>query len=276
MRLYIKSVCVLFLVAMTSVVLADPSYVQALPSDDSASQSSAINQTNQSGSDAFGQQIVSDQGNQNNMIGSTSNQAKSAQKQPVATSAMDASAQDTLLQSRVMQVNQDFLDYQSKTNQQISQLQDANQKLSQQISTLASQIAMMQASMSNTQSTNAANQASANSIGGFEQEIGAVPFYIIIGIFALLIIIIILLLIPRKKAKSQEEPVVDMKSDYDYLSTKEAIPAKLDLARSYIVMEDFDSAKEVLAEVLTTGDDKQKALANNLLKECEQPKKTDA
>lgn len=272
MRQMMKTVCLGLLVTTTSLSFADPSYVQALPSANPAPQAStAVNQTNQSGTDAFGQLV--------NQVQNIHKQAQKSQqtdaKQAPASSSMDASAQGTLLLSRVMQVNQDFLNFQSKAEEQINQLQSDNQKLSQQESSLAAQLAMVQTKIDGAvQQVNTASKPQAmDSVSAIEQSIGTIPFYIIVGIFILLVVIIILLLLPKKKP-AVELPKPDVKSDYDYLSTKEAIPAKLDLARSYIVMEDFEAAKKVLEEVQKEGDDKQKALAADLLKECE-PKKSD-
>jgi len=269
------------LAAMVSVAAADPSYVQALPSNNSAAHTdAAINQTNQTGNDAFGQQIDQIQpidASKAKAAPTAQTQTTSAATPAVAASSMDQSAQNTLLLSRVMQVNQDFLNFQSKANSQMTELQTANQQLAQQVSTLATQLQQVQNQVTSISqgSANNATTAQVHTLSNIEDEIGVVPFYIIAGIFILLVVIIVLLLLPRKKSVVTEAPKADVKSDYDYLSTKEAIPAKLDLARSYIVMEDFDAAKKVLAEVLKAGDDKQQALANDLLKECE-PKKDDA
>jgi FimV-like protein len=254
-------------VAISGLSFADPNYVQALPG---ANPPKATVPANQASHDAFGQPI-----DQIQSVADKPQKAVSQAQQPAATSSMDDSAQNTLLLSRVMQVNQDFLNFQSKTADQINQLQSANQQLAQQISTLAGQLAMLQTKMSSQAGGSVNDEAGqqTNSFRNIENEIGAVPFYIIVGIFILLVVIIVLLLFPRKKEVT-EKPKEDVKSDYDYLSTKEAIPAKLDLARSYIVMEDFEAAKKVLDEVLNVGDDAQKVLANNLLKECE-PEKND-
>jgi FimV-like protein len=275
MRQMMKTVCLGLLVATTSLSFADPSYVQALPIANPVTQvQKAVNQTNQSGADAFGQ-VMNHVQNIHKPVQKTQ---KTDTNQAPASSAMDESAQGTLLLSRVMQVNQDFLNFQSKTEDQINQLQSDNQKLSQQESSLAAQLAMVQTKIDGAvQQVSQENQVSKpqamDSVSTIEQNIGTIPFYIIVGIFILLVVIIILLLLPKKKP-AVELAKPDVKSDYDYLSTKEAIPAKLDLARSYIVMEDFEAAKKVLEEVQKEGDDKQKALAADLLKECE-PKKSD-
>lgn len=52
--------------------------------------------------------------------------------------------------------------------------------------------------------------------------------------------------------------------EYNYLASRDALPAKLDLARAYIAMEDYSSAQEVLSEVMKLGDAGQKEEAQGL------------
>jgi len=54
-------------------------------------------------------------------------------------------------------------------------------------------------------------------------------------------------------------------SEYDFMNTEEALPAKLDLARAYIQMEDLDSAKSILHDILEHGDKPQQQEAQSLL-----------
>jgi len=74
------------------------------------------------------------------------------------------------------------------------------------------------------------------------------------------------------KAAGQTEDAEDIfaedlseEGDYDYMSTDEAIPVKLDLAHAYIDMEDFEAAKEVLLDVIKQGNKAQRDEAQQLL-----------
>lgn len=62
-------------------------------------------------------------------------------------------------------------------------------------------------------------------------------------------------------------PVTD--AEYDFMSTTQAIPAKLDLARSYIAMNDAAQAKAILKTVLEKGDEFQKCEARSLMEMME-------
>jgi FimV-like protein len=303
-----KALVFIVCIGLSAISFSDPAYVQALPSDDFSQSDSQDKIDDATGSDAFGQQDVD---SAPSAAPAASGKQDASTKKPVDLSPMDASAQSTLLLSRMMQVNQDFLAFESKTTDQInqlqvsnsqlssqisqiqaanqqldvqmtpiqtandkfasqiSQLQAANQQLTNQVSTLSAQLAIVQATVSGLAQQSANPQPhSLSSIKDFKNEIGAIPFYIIVGIFGLLIIIIFILTLPKKR-KKVDAPKQDHKSDYDYLSTKEALPAKLDLARSYIVMEDFQSARCVLLEIIKDGDEAQKTAAAVLLKACE-------
>ncbi|QLH44096.1 MAG: hypothetical protein HWD59_11875 [Coxiellaceae bacterium] len=93
-------------------------------------------------------------------------------------------------------------------------------------------------------------------------------------IIALAILVLLLVWIPwpdkktvKKRPQSQPNKVIeeDEESEYDYLSSHEAIPAKLDLARAYIDMDDIESATRVLQEVILQGNDSQRHQAKQLL-----------
>src|SRR5262249_44494993 len=69
--------------------------------------------------------------------------------------------------------------------------------------------------------------------------------------------LIVLLWMPQKPKKvkketPRQEPVVnlsadnDLKNEYDFLNSQEGMPAKLNLARAYIDMQDYPSAEQVL------------------------------
>lgn len=68
----------------------------------------------------------------------------------------------------------------------------------------------------------------------------------------------------EKKAPELSEEN-DIRDEYDFMSTQQAIPAKLDLARAYIDMGDPAAARKVLQEVLLNGDETQVHEAKQLM-----------
>ena len=71
------------------------------------------------------------------------------------------------------------------------------------------------------------------------------------------------------KQNNRVEPTIatdeDDASEYDYMGSDEAIPAKLDLARAYMDMGEGNTAQVILEEVLKKGNNDQQAEAFGLL-----------
>ena len=57
--------------------------------------------------------------------------------------------------------------------------------------------------------------------------------------------------------------------EYDYIGSPEGIAAKIDLARAYRDMQDYQAARKVLAEVVRHGDAGQVEAAQELLNRLE-------
>lgn len=95
-----------------------------------------------------------------------------------------------------------------------------------------------------------------------------------------MLFIIVLIWMPSGKREviKRQEPVVHTNADetaendikfedeYDFMNSQEALPAKLDLARAYIDMEDFSSAEMLLKEVMEKGASSERKQAMQLLK----------
>ena len=91
--------------------------------------------------------------------------------------------------------------------------------------------------------------------------------YVLYVILLLLVIIILLMLMPRRSAfrletvASSSESVV---ADYDVMASEEGVSTKLDLARAYIAMEDYQAASHILAEVKKMGNKQQRVDADKM------------
>jgi FimV-like protein len=100
----------------------------------------------------------------------------------------------------------------------------------------------------------------------------SVYFKIISGLFAIALLAIIWFFArsAQKRRNSAEADLSDTEtadaaSDYDFLNSEDAIPAKLDLARAYMAMEDFQAANVVLNDVFVQGNAEHKQEAQTLL-----------
>lgn len=70
-----------------------------------------------------------------------------------------------------------------------------------------------------------------------------------------------------RKDNLSGESVGDTREEYDYMGSSESIPAKINLARTYIAMEDQEAARRVLKQVLQSGNKEQRKEAEELLKD---------
>ncbi|MBT8506726.1 hypothetical protein B1F79_04535 [Coxiella-like endosymbiont of Rhipicephalus sanguineus] len=70
-----------------------------------------------------------------------------------------------------------------------------------------------------------------------------------------------------RKDNLSGESVGDTGEEYDYMGSLESIPAKINLARTYIAMEDQGTARRVLKQVLQSGNKEQRKEAEELLKD---------
>ncbi len=104
-------------------------------------------------------------------------------------------------------------------------------------------------------------------------EFGYLPALIAI-VLIVLILILVLLIIYSYSLSIKRDPVVKQtdtsKDNLDFVSGEDLYASKLDLARAYIDMEDYHSAKKVLIDVLNHGTPAQQAEANRLLSEVEE------
>lgn len=193
-----------------------------------------------------------------------------AQATPISTpDANSSNNSETVFNSPSAQSQVANATFQQTTDQHIQNLDSSNQAMSAAIETLDQNVAQLQQEVLQIQPVN--------------PKVAIIPredlatFIIFGGAAALLLLFGVLMgrLMNRSpqvalaKALSAH-PVGDVladdtKSEYDFMGTKAAIPAKLDLARSYMAMNDHEQARAVLKAVLEKGDEEQRMVAEALL-----------
>ncbi len=119
----------------------------------------------------------------------------------------------------------------------------------------------------------------------FRQQISQLQ-YTVYGL-AVLVVLLALLSMARRPKKTPKNKTAappkqtpdsgktikiedDTAGEYDFMGSSEGIPAKLDLARAYIAMEDYTAARETLAEILGEGSEEHCQEARSLLKKINQ------
>lgn len=227
----------------------------------------------------------------------TSNQPASISKpaavptpKPAQMVAAGHSDQVKQLETQITELNQANTLFQQQTDQRIDALNQEHATLQGKLTKVAQVLAMLNQEITQLgQQVQSAQQQlsgsataqktafAATSHNWIEKIERTAPIqYILYAILALLAIII-LMLIPRRAKPRMErvaaestagaanDGVADTKGEYDFMGSEEAIPAKLDLARAYMAMEDYHSAKKVLQQVMQIGDEAQRQEAKAML-----------
>ena len=166
--------------------------------------------------------------------------------------------------------------------QQNHSLQDEINKLTQAMSLMHQQVGTLDAQVVALSKAAIAKPQPITNVTSDKQIwisfLHSIYFKITTGIIALLLLALIWKLSARtKQSVSDSKPeteaaieTIESDADYDFLSSNDAIPAKLDLARAYIAMEDFSAARAVLNDVLVQGDAEQKRDAQAMLQQIKQ------
>lgn len=165
--------------------------------------------------------------------------------------------------------------------------EQVEQKLADQIKLMQNTVEQLTAATKNTQQELAEitqqfqvfQQEQLNAPNFFEQSLAKInqqslPW--ISGGIAVVLALLFTWIMLRRKPKLVSAPMTDPddeenEDEYDFLGSEEGIPAKLDLARAYLAMEDFPAATEVLQDVLAKGNHEQRNQAQNLLQEMGAP-----
>lgn len=206
-----------------------------------------------------------------------SGNAQPSSSQPSVTSASpDLESGSALINSAgvetgpagaIAQLTQSTLAFERHTDNRLRNLTDSNHAMGTALQTIEENIAQLQekiAILSATKMTAHTHRANTNSDNFM--------FYLNL-IFAGLFLLLSGLMIGKwmtRRTPIQITKNVTGGSDYDFMETAEAIPAKLDLARSYIAMHDFDQARIAIKTVLEKGNTQQRMIAETLLEKIRQ------
>lgn len=199
-----------------------------------------------------------------------------AVKQGRVVSKNIVSRQIGLLQTQYSNVGKALLNFDQQYQSQVTGLVQDDMALQNQVAKLQQQIGQLQQQIGGLQDKiTKLNQPSQFAmlvtpyIKYLQQSLGKIGFYLlVVGVIVVLLFFIWLLWPWRKRGKKTvvaEEK--DMESEYDFMGSKEGIPAKLDLARAYVDMDDKEGARKVLAEIVEQGNEEQQAEAKQLLEQ---------
>jgi FimV-like protein len=185
---------------------------------------------------------------------------------------------DYLAQPATPATAQNEAAFDQSATQQIQNLNQSNQAMSAAIQTIDQNVAQLQQEVNVMQTTQVSKTSHAKQ--GFLRAFDRQDFdgFITFGgaaVFLLLLGVMIGRMMRRQPTMAIANHLSshrvgdllsdDTKSEYDFMGTKAAIPAKLDLARSYMAMNDHDQARAVLKTVMEKGNEEQRMVAEALL-----------
>ncbi|MDF1653717.1 MAG: hypothetical protein P1U34_01280 [Coxiellaceae bacterium] len=186
--------------------------------------------------------------------------------------AQAADSQIAVLMSKIMQLNKEIAVNQQNATQRIDNIKDTEAQLANAVQKMQNVIQVVDKQVQSLKTHHEEFGHSVSHQGwvaSMKQQWGPSSFYAGLGASAALLLMLAWFAWPKNKL--QPKPVARSSSDdqaeYDFMATSEAIPAKLDLARAYLAMEDYASAKGVCAEVFRKGDEQQKQQAQTILAE---------
>lgn len=227
----------------------------------------------------------------NQDLNSTTSSITEPQAQNMNTLPSANPANNTLqnLEAELSQLNQSILLFQQQDNQRIEDLAAKNNIQEEKIQKLGQALLLLDQEVGQLTNTiqslkHAPISQGSSSLGNDSEILSTIlvkyEYLFIFLVIAALAFFAVSRIKPRKKietpiaitavaAPGVAEVAVasenDTEAEYDYLGSNEAIPAKLDLARAYIAMEDFENARKVLDEVISVGNKHQQQEARSLL-----------
>lgn len=205
--------------------------------------------------------------------------------QPPAWSSQQQTMADVM--AKMMQLSQQVMNYQESLNHRVDTLQDRDQQIQNHMEQLEQVMQLFTQQLKSLRDQSDAGVEKATSPVSVSFSWGQIWRELSLwlwgvgGLFTGILLVGLGVLWGRSKQRSfsQQESVSSAsalpqkqstKNEYDFMSSKEAVPAKLDLARAYMAMDDTAAAVRVLQEVLASGDEVHQAMAKTLLDELKQ------
>ncbi len=171
------------------------------------------------------------------------------------TSAIVPEAKESLENKLIQTVNKKM----EKNIQENKKLQDKVDSLVKNLILMTQEVFIMRELISQIQQQ--------GSMAKKDKAVDLHDIIYLIGYAVLTLIFIgtILLLYRQKQRPAPTSAIILPNEEYDFLGSSEGIPAKLDLARAYIAMEDYLAARDTLLEVFAKGNAQQREEAKDLL-----------
>ena len=173
-------------------------------------------------------------------------------QKPVATPAVSSDL--SLLKTQLNQLNQNTILLSERVGQQLAQHTAQIVELQTQLKQLDQALLLLNKAVVKLQPPNMVGNYPHSSFSLVSVWLQAAPFRALIAsVLGIVLAIVVVILFIRRRKRGSSALVADTADEYDYMGSSESAPAKLNLARSYIAMEDFAAADQVLTEVIEHG-----------------------
>lgn len=203
----------------------------------------------------------------------------------VPSTTIDPNVEVQTLEKELAADKKDFQNYRDQMTKQMVELEQENAAIQKQLMTEKKALNSLKENGVSKDNiilapANTATMVSANQADGIASYLPKTKtgWWILWG--ALFLIVLLWLPSPKKKVAAnseRQEPSLateeefdnkDIKDEYDFMNSLEAMPAKLDLARAYMDMDDYPSAENLLKEIIKKGNDAERKRARQMLKEA--------
>lgn len=185
------------------------------------------------------------------------------------------------IQSMVSRLNQTFLLYQQQNDQkvesnaeQVVMLQQQFSQLNKALKSLSVEQIKLQAMAAQLPASSHASVSDSSDVS-LPEHTTALGHFVVTYLWLLMAIVMVALIIYVGKLtmdcralKANQRDMNHQKGaedEYDFMGSDDAIPAQLDLARTYIAMNDLNQARQVLLAIIKKGSLAQKKQAQMML-----------
>lgn len=179
----------------------------------------------------------------------------------IETDVKDVDQAIVLLNQELTQLNRNAVLFEQTTNDKMEEVNRKLNFLRKQIQQIAQGFVILKKQLSGLENPPSESKT---------DLIKYLP-WAIVGVLLLLLLLISLSNSRklRRYSREKEETIKsaeedDTQDEYDYLGSNESIPAKLNLARAYIAMDDYPAAGKIIDEVLQAGNEAQRKEADEL------------
>ena len=160
----------------------------------------------------------------------------------------------SLLKTQLHQLNQNTILLSERVGQQLAQHTTQIFELQTQLKQLDQALLLLNKAVVKLQPPAVVGKHYHSSFSFVSQWMQDAPFRALFAaVLGIVLAIVVVILLRRRRKRVSSALMPDTADEYDYMGSSESAPAKLNLARSYIAMEDFAAADQVLTEVIKHG-----------------------